>query len=279
MVAAHRDEWTKYGINQVKKAKNSEMKAIRSAFASTSTPSAAEKKIKSYLKGPSRKVWMGVLKSIWTEVGHASIKYHHDFVTGKSFSPVKYINSPFGIATTYELKQMLTKDPALDLALRSWDDRVYERIQGTGFKDKITGINSTTEDRIHRTIAEGVDAGNSHYEIGQNVESHLEDTWAKRGETISRTEGNSAMNMSFLEDGKKTAPDLWKTWSIAGNNTRAWHEEMDGVSIPMDEQFEVDSPDGMDLMDCPGDDSAGGSNLINCECCLLLEEPPTGEKP
>ena len=81
--------------------------------------------------------------------------------------------------------------------------------------------------------------------------------------------------MATLEDGKATVPDMWKTWSITGVNTRTWHEDMDGVSIPMDEQFEVDYPDGTDMMDGPGDDSADGANIINCGCVLLFE-PPEG---
>ena len=57
------------------------------------------------------------------------------------------------------------------------------------------------------------------------------------------------------------------------DNVREWHQEADGVSVPQDEQFEVDG----EMLDCPGDDSGSGSNIINCACCLLFEEGSTDE--
>lgn len=268
LMLAHRQEWQRYAHNQTKLAIRKDKSAVRTAFASTSSPEAAMKKVEAYHKGPAIKVWENVFKAVWLETGHAAAEFMHEYLTGKSVN----LSADVSNKNAQEIQTLVWKDPVVDTVLSSWDSRVDDKIMNGGFLDKIEGINSTTQDKIHRTIQEGVANGEGHYIIGQNIESHLDETWAKRGETISRTETNSAMNAATREDMKATAPDLWKTWSIAGNNTRPWHEEVDGESIPQDEMFIVDGEE----MDGPGDDSASPSNVINCECTQLAEEPPAG---
>jgi len=267
LMLSHRQEWQRYAHNQTKLAIRKDKSVVRTAFTSTSSPEAAMKRIEAYHKGPSIKVWENVFKAVWLETGHAAAEFMHEYLTGKSVNLTADIQHK-----GEDIRTLVWKDPVVDTVLSSWDSRVDDKIMNGGFKDKIEGINSTTEDKIHSTIQEGVANGDSHYTIGQNVESHLDETWAKRGETISRTETNSAMNAATREDMKATAPDLWKTWSIAGNNTRPWHEEVDGESIPQDEMFTVDGEE----MEGPGDDSASPGNVVNCECTQLAEEPPAG---
>ena len=82
------------------------------------------------------------------------------------------------------------------------------------------------------------------------------------------------MNYAGLQDAKAMAGDLNKTWSTTGmDNVRPTHQEVDGTSIPQDEQFEV----GDYMMNCPGDDSAGPEEVVNCACCLLFEPAPEGD--
>jgi hypothetical protein len=184
------------------------------------------------------------------------------------------------------------KDDTEEAVLGTWESRVNDRIQSDAFKDKIVGVNDTTQKDVRATIADGVEQGKGHYEIGKDVDAKLEGSWPGRGETISRTEAGSAMNRATLEDGMAAAPDLWKKWSATMVNTRAAHQDADADDpVPQDEPFVVDGEE----LDCPGDESGSPENIINCGCCVLfvppleeaappegqttLEEPPIEEPP
>lgn len=274
MISAHRDEWAKFNKKQFDKPIKADMTAIKKIWSATSSPEAAVKRIKSYFKSDAEAGWMSAFKTAWVETGNATIVYMHEFLTAKSayvdgfYDPYSYTPSYFyGKTYNLQLKQDVAETQDV------WSQQVNERITGDAFHDKIVGINSTTEDKIHNTIADGVAEGKGHYEIGQDVESKLDETWPGRGMTISRTEANSAMNQATREDMKATAPDLWKTWSTTGmDNVRDWHAEVDGESLPQEEMFTVNGEE----MNGPGDDNASPENLINCACCLLAEEPQAG---
>jgi len=274
MISAHRDEWTRFNKKQFDKPIKADMTAIRKIWSATSSPKEAVKRIKSYFKSDAKAGWMSAFKTAWVETGNATIVYMHEFLTAKSayvdgfYDPYSYTPSYFyGKVYNLQLKQDVAETQDV------WSQQVNERITGDAFHDKIVGINETTESKIHNTIADGVAEGKGHYEIGQDVESKLDETWPGRGMTISRTEANSAMNQATREDMKATVPDLWKTWSTTGmDNVRDWHAEVDGESIPQEEMFIVDGEE----MNGPGDDSASSENIINCACCLLAEEPQAG---
>jgi hypothetical protein len=202
----------------------------------------------------------------------------HEFLTGKS----AFIHSPESEKYAWQtVAHWWNEDGTLtilrqevDDVVGTWEQRVSDRIQSDAFKDKIVGVNETTQNDIRATIADGVEQGKGHYEIGKDVDAKLEQGWPGRGETISRTEAGSAMNRATLEDGQAAAPDLWKKWSATMVNTRDTHQDADaGDAIPQDEQFEV----GDYMMDCPGDETAGPEEVINCGCCLLFEPAPEGE--
>jgi hypothetical protein len=252
MMSAHREEWIAFGRKQFGVQFAKDKAQVHAAFAATSSPEEATKRINSYLKGAASVGWMTALKTVWVETGKASIEYMHNFLTGKSYGFAKQ------------------DDPLIEDIQSTWEQRVNDRIK-TSFKDKIKGITDTTQDDVHNTIADGIADGKGHYEIGRAVDDKLDETWPGRGETISRTEAGSAMNYSTLEDAKAMAPDLNKVWSTTGmDNVREWHQEADGQSVPQDQTFTVMDED----MDCPGDETGSPENVINCSCCLLFEEAP-----
>src|SRR5665811_1181360 len=159
LMLAHRQEWQRYAHNQTKRAINKDKSVVRVAFASTSSPEKAMKKIEAYHKGPSIKVWENVFKAVWLETGHAAAEFMHEYLTGKSANVTTDILNE----NTQVIKAFVWKDPLVDAVLSSWDSRVADKIMSGGFKDMIVGINSTTEDKIHSTIHEGIANGDSHY--------------------------------------------------------------------------------------------------------------------
>lgn len=262
MMSAHRNEWTNFARRQVSSTAKKETANVRSIFSATSSPQAASKRINSYFKGPARKQWETTLRTVWSETGKAIITFMHGFLTGKSFAPT-------------------TKDPIVDTLLTAWDLSVKSRILAGG--EQITGITDTTKDNIMKVIADGVQEGKGHYAIGQDVEDQLDESWARRGEMISRTEANSAMNAATLEASQAAAPQLNKVWVTTGappcngqgkgqQCCRQWHYDVDNKSVPQDEPFIVMDEEMM----YPGDPAGSGANVINCACCLSYEKPEEG---
>ena len=96
-----------------------------------------------------------------------------------------------------------------------------------------------------------------------------------RSATIARTETHSAASYANHSVAKSlNLPEMQKQWvSVSDGRTRSNHSEMNGVKIPMDEDFEVNTPYGTALMSRPGDSRGGASNTVNCRCVLLYVTP------
>ncbi len=85
----------------------------------------------------------------------------------------------------------ITKDPVRE---RSTDLGQFIEDKITSRANKVIGVTHTAYGQIQDVMAQGVKDGSTHYEIGQQIESKLDELWETRGETISKTEVNSAMN-------------------------------------------------------------------------------------
>ena len=93
-----------------------------------------------------------------------------------------------------------------------------------------------------------------------------------RAVTIARTETTAASNtaMQVAAEEYSFGRPVSKTWETRMTGTvRRTHEMMQGVTIPMDQMFEVPKQKGgHDLMMYPGDYTHGASaeNTVNCRC-------------
>lgn len=90
-----------------------------------------------------------------------------------------------------------------------------------------------------------------------------------RAMTIAQTESHAALQGAKQALVSSTGIAGRKEW-IATNDrrTRAWHLQMDGVTVGAKEKFRVPTPDGarFDLMNHPGDPTAPAAQVINCRC-------------
>jgi hypothetical protein len=221
----------------------------------TDSPEAALEHIKTYFEGQSRVYWANALRIVWKETGKASIAVMHDVLAGKDF------------LRDYSTITQITKDPVREGVQLTWDQFVEDKI--TSRANKVVGVTDRKHAQIQDVVVQGVKDGVTHYEIAQQIESYLEETWKARGETISRTEVNSAMNAAMLEDARAMAPDLNKVWACAFLNSRQDHMDADGQSVPQSEPFIVG---GEEMME-PGDDSASADQIVNCACTMFFEPP------
>jgi len=258
-MASHRTLCARIALKQVAKAHKFDRNHVTQIMRATDSSEAALEHINSYFEGQSRVYWANALRIIWKETGKASIAVMHDVLAGKDFF------------SDYSMITEITKDPVRDGVQLTWDQLVEDKI--TSRTNKVVGVTHATYEQIQDIMAKGVKNGSTHYEIGQQIESNLDEVWKALSENISRTEVNSAMNAAMLEDTKAMAPDLNKVWACTFLNSRQDHMDADGQSVPQSEPFVVG---GEEMME-PGDDSASADQIVNCACTIFFER--LGESP
>lgn len=105
-------------------------------------------------------------------------------------------------------------------------------------------------------------------EVGLSTFTHQDDeymTSADRAINMAATESNAIMCYGELSDAIKAGLTMKKWRTIIDGREREWHEEVNGVTVPINEPFEVNG----ELLMYPLDDSLGASadNIANCRCC------------
>lgn len=107
-------------------------------------------------------------------------------------------------------------------------------------------------------------------DVIETTARHLDDEYyfsKERALLVAQNESNTVYNSFDYQTAKKSGKK-YKTWKAEiDNRTRLWHEEVDGVKIPIDEMFQV----GEDLMRFPHDYTASPENIINCRCTCIYE--------
>lgn len=145
--------------------------------------------------------------------------------------------------------------------------------------EKVVNISANTIKRLKGSIRFGLDAGMSPYDLS----FLLEDTAPRvlspgRAETIARTEVHNAFENASLSVAKESEIEMQKTWMASlDGDTRLGHREVDGISVGVNDNFEVplynhdDEEIEVTLMEGPGDQSAPAGQVVNCRCTLVFE--------
>ena len=122
--------------------------------------------------------------------------------------------------------------------------------------------------KINGQVLQGIVQGESVQKISKrimNVQEMNKDAAIRSARTIV----TGAENKGRMDSYKRAEADgiiLEKEWiATSDSRTRDWHEELDGVTIPIDEPFE----NAIGKIMFPGDPSADGANVYNCRCTLV----------
>lgn len=123
-------------------------------------------------------------------------------------------------------------------------------------------VNDTTLEKLSRTLAEGLEAGEGIAKLTDRVNSVYEEYPTYRAEMIARTEATAANNRGFIESYDQSGVANAKEW-IATNdaNTRDSHASADGEIVGLEDSFS----NGLEY---PGDPSGDPSETVNCRCVL-----------
>jgi len=168
---------------------------------------------------------------------------------------------------SFDVKQALTR---LENDITRWLDRHAGR--------KIQNITRTTRSKIRKALSEvlkeSVIEGDSLAQTSKKLDKQIFSLYSGfskgRVRTIARTEVASAStNGSRLAAKASKIPNLQKEWIPSQDDrSRDGHIAMSGVAVGLNDQFEVGSADGIDLMDGPHDANAPADQVINCRCVL-----------
>lgn len=129
-------------------------------------------------------------------------------------------------------------------------------------KDKVWNTKS-----INAEVLQGILQGESIPKIANRL-SHVTDMNAKSAIRNARTMVTSAENKGRQDSFEKAANDgviMKRMWVAAHDDrTRAWHADLDGVEVDIDEAWNNEYGEIM----YPGDPSADPANVYNCRCSI-----------
>lgn len=119
-------------------------------------------------------------------------------------------------------------------------------------------INKTTYDQLSRELTAGIAEGEDFNQIADRMGGKVDEISKGRARTITTTETHSAQQKAGFEAYREVGvPE--KTWVATFMNTRDWHIDLDGETVPTDKPFS----NGLMF---PGDTRGAPEEVINCQC-------------
>lgn len=141
----------------------------------------------------------------------------------------------------------------------------YDRI---GFVQRNKDNADVLVRQIREEITQGLIQGKSFQDTARSLKNRMEIGGGK-ALTIVRTETKKARGIakqSTQEEALEMGVKIKKQWlGTIDDKTRDSHASIDGTTIDLDEQFDVDG----EMMDHPGDPAGSAENVINCRCTIL----------
>lgn len=137
------------------------------------------------------------------------------------------------------------------------------------------GINTTTKKKLRKALSESIVEGEDlRHQVNKLIEvadGLFDDDKKVRATLIARTESCSTMNAGSNELYRAEGIRM-KSWlSVQDDRTRDAHLIMDGVTIPLEDKFEVPATSQSEgaFMEYPGEPSAPAGQVCNCRCSIM----------
>lgn len=177
---------------------------------------------------------------------------------------------PLYFAFGQQAADSMIEDYGLGITFDIGSARIANNIEASLAKTSSELI-KTTNGMLDKELSEGISKGETVDQLAQRINKVYDFSEKYRSKRIARTEVNGVNNMTMLQVGTEAGMQK-KIWSAAiDEKTRPGHLAVDGMSIPIDQKFEVPSDYGYDMMDSPGDRMASAANLVNCRCVVVFE--------
>lgn len=175
-----------------------------------------------------------------------------------------FYRTAFALETTVEAKLGfgLLDPKVIEAAVNNPLDRI-------GWKDRHKDNQAQLVKQLKQEIAQGLIQGKSYQEMAKSVKSRME-IGASKTQRIIQTETHRVQQdgrLQSLQQAYKKGVDMVKVWtSSLDGDTRDSHQDLDGVKVAMDEDFEGEFGSG------PAPGQLGDPREdINCRCSVRAE--------
>lgn len=142
-----------------------------------------------------------------------------------------------------------------------------------------TSIEAEMRDQYRATIEAAAEQGFSVADAAEALSNTIDDLAPHTARAMARTDLNGLSNGGSLHVAQQSLATseepVYKTWlATPDERTRDTHEEADGQTVPLNENFRV----GLSSLPYPGFPFAPAEEVINCRCTITYTSDPTGRE-
>ena len=142
---------------------------------------------------------------------------------------------------------------------------VKQSLEGTASE-----IIKTTEAALTKEFEEAMRTGEAPDAIANRVNKVFDFAEKYRAKRIARTEVNGINNETMYMVASDAKMEK-KQWTTSLDEVRDSHMAVDGLTIGINELFELAANFGFDYIEKPGDQNASPENRINCRCVAIYQ--------
>jgi len=139
-------------------------------------------------------------------------------------------------------------------------------------ENKLSNVPQSIFERVQQELTDGFNEGDSRDAIAKRVRGLFNDMSTGRSKTIAQTETSAAYGYGDYQ-AQRGAGIQYREWLTSGlGNVRPSHQEAEGQTVRIDEDFVV----GGARLQFPGDPSGPPEEIINCFCttaAIVGDEP------
>ena len=128
--------------------------------------------------------------------------------------------------------------------------------------DQVKDINSTTQEKLKKTLAEGIDAGEGIPKLRDRTSDVFTEAKTSRAEKIARTETHNTVGAATQETYIAAGVKKHEWLTTIDGREREWHAAINGEIVNINEPFS----NGLMF---PGDSNGSAEEVVNCRCSLL----------
>lgn len=158
-------------------------------------------------------------------------------------------------------------DIGSDVVFNVQDPRVTAFVSNKAFH-MARDVSATTQMVIHDILIDATLDNATVDQIATRIRSVFEDFERYRALRVARTEMGGAHNGAAMEAYDQGGIEM-KGWaSVIDDATRESHVEMDGVEIPLRDDFQMSTGALLQAPGVPGAGGADAGDVVNCRCAL-----------
>lgn len=193
-------------------------------------------------------------------------------LTGKNAQTLKRGMMEAYEESYYSTAYVMTNEVKTDLGFSKLDRKLVEKsihnpLDRVGFLKRNRMNQERLTIQLREQITQSLNLGEGYAKAAARIKDRM-DVGASKVIRIAQTEMHRVRNAASLDsmmEGRELGINIEKTWLASGDaSTRDSHQELDGVTIPLDEEFHGEDGSGLSPSNL-----GSASEDINCRCTMI----------